>query len=1071
MTSSASVLLVDDDVANRFSLRAVLDHLDVEFVEADSGAAALARIDEREFAVVLLDIFMPVMHGFEVAKGIRANPRSAATPIIFITGHDLDRDVLEEAYNLGAVDYLVKPILPAILRAKVRGFVDLYLHQQRSRREAEMLRLLIENAHEHAIFMLDPEGRITAWNRGAERLTGYCPHDIVGEHFSRLYPPEAVERGWPARELRVALADGRFEDEGWHVRQDGSTFWANIVITTIRAEDGSLIGFSQVTRDLTQRRLADENARRALLAEAGRQSAEEHARLLQQQAAILKNALDCIITMDHAGKIVEFNPAAERTFGYRRDAVLGRELAELIIPPALRDRHRQGLARYLKTGESTILGKRLDLTAVTADGREIPVEIAVTRLSGEDLPLFTAYVRDISERKRIDQLRNTRLAVSQVLAQATSVEDASHGLLDAVCWNLGWDFGSWWKLNRATNELMCGDCWARDLQETRDFVTASSSRTFEPGVGLPGRVWKTGAPAWIPDVVEDSNFPRAPIAVSTGLHAAFGSPIIVGGETVGVFEFFSHEIRQPDVDLLEMISTICSQFGQYAERKRAEHALQESEQRFSRFMQHFPGLAWIKDLEGRYVYVNDGAERAFRRPRKELYGKTDDEVFPVEIAAAFRENDAKALTNASGIQAVETLEDEAGDLRHSIVSKFPVFGADGRPVLVGGMAIDITDRLRAEQGLRDADQRKDEFLAMLAHELRNPLAPIRNALQILQMPRVDSDSADRSKAIIERQVDHLVRLVDDLLDVSRVMRGKIELRLERVELASIVARAVEIVQPLVEARAHMLSVDLPRESLLVDVDPVRMAQVLANLLTNAAKYTADGGQIHLSVRHEDDQGLISVRDNGIGIAPDLLPQVFELFVQADHATTRAQGGLGIGLTLVRNLMEMHSGEVEAHSEGLDRGSEFVVRLPVLRSVGVADCIPVPAESAPSAGRKRLLVVDDNRDAANTLALLLKLKGHTVRVAHDGQTALEIAASDRPDLIFLDIGMPGMDGYEVARRLRLDPDLRHIRLAALTGWGQAEDRRRSAESGFHHHLVKPPAAAEIDAVLEDHAATS
>jgi PAS domain S-box-containing protein len=376
-----------------------------------------------------------------------------------------------------------------------------------------------------------------------------------------------------------------------------------------------------------------------------------------------------------------------------------------------------------------------------------------------------------------------------------------------------------------------------------------------------------------------------------------------------------------------------------------------------------------------------------------------------------------------------------------------------------GVAIENT---RLYQALRDADRRKDEFLATLAHELRNPLAPIRNSLQILKMPRVDAATIDRSREMMERQVHHLVRLVDDLLDVSRVMRGKIELRKERVEVATVVARAIETVQPIVNAQGHQLSVRLPNVSLPLDADPVRLAQVVGNLLTNAAKYTEPGGHIWLTAERSGNEVVLRVRDDGIGIAPDVLPRIFELFVQVDHSATRSQGGLGIGLTLAKNLCEMHNGSVETRSAGLGKGSEFVVRLPIathgFEHEQDREAKPQPQASSPSG--YRLLVVDDNQDAANSLAMLLRLQGHEVRIAFSGLAALEMTKKYSPDVVFLDIGMPGMDGYEVARRLRQQPGLENVVLAALTGWGQQEDRRRTAEGGFDHHLVKP---VEVDAL--------
>jgi signal transduction histidine kinase len=373
---------------------------------------------------------------------------------------------------------------------------------------------------------------------------------------------------------------------------------------------------------------------------------------------------------------------------------------------------------------------------------------------------------------------------------------------------------------------------------------------------------------------------------------------------------------------------------------------------------------------------------------------------------------------------------------------------------------------QSEAQLRDQDRRKDEFLATLAHELRNPLAPLRNALQILKMPRVDPDTVERSRAMMERQVQQLVRLVDDLLDVSRVMRGKVVLRTEAVELAAVVARAVETAQPLVEAQRHELTVEVPDEPLPLQADAVRLAQVVGNLLTNAAKYTEPGGRIRLTARRHGNEAVLRVRDSGIGIAADMLPKVFELFVQADHAATRAQGGLGIGLTLVKNLVAMHGGSVTADSPGLGQGSEFTVRLPLADrkeepgDSGSREGLPGPL---PGSGR-RLLVIDDNRDAADSLATLLRLAGHEVRVAHDGPAALELTKVYRPEVVLLDLGMPGMDGYEVARRLRQQPGLERVRLAALTGWGQQEERRRTAAAGFDHHLVKPVDPEALEELL-------
>jgi two-component system CheB/CheR fusion protein len=364
------------------------------------------------------------------------------------------------------------------------------------------------------------------------------------------------------------------------------------------------------------------------------------------------------------------------------------------------------------------------------------------------------------------------------------------------------------------------------------------------------------------------------------------------------------------------------------------------------------------------------------------------------------------------------------------------------------------EREKAQQALRDADLRKDEFLAMLAHELRNPLAPIRNALEMLKLVEASPELQRQTREMMERQVQLMVRLVDDLLDVSRITRGKIELCKEPIELAAVVARAVETARPLIEARNHELTTNIAPGSLLLQGDLVRLGQVVANLLNNASKYMAPGGRIWLKGGRERDQIVLHVRDAGIGIAPEMLPQVFDLFTQADHPPSLSQGGLGIGLTLVRRLVEMHGGKVEAHSEGLGKGSEFVVRLPALPDVHPSIGERKKDAAAGPAPARRVLVVDDNVDSADSLAELLRVWGHEVQAVYDGSQALAAAPGFRPEVALLDIDMPDMSGYELARQLRTRDGLDATAYVALTGYGQEEDRRRSAAAGFRAHLVKP-----------------
>ncbi len=517
----------------------------------------------------------------------------------------------------------------------------------------------------------------------------------------------------------------------------------------------------------------------------------------------------------------------------------------------------------------------------------------------------------------------------------------------------------------------------------------------------------------------------------------------------------------------QIAATLAGALACEEERKRADAgaAVRESEQRFARFMRHLPGLAWIKDLQGRYVYANEATEKAFCSPGESLYGKTDEELFPADTAAQFRENDRHALASPAGLLTEDAVEHKDGLLHHSLVSKFPILGCGGQPSFVGGMAIDISERKQMEQVLTEANRRKDEFLAMLAHELRNPLAPIRNAAQVLKLVGPLEPKQEWAREVIERQTQHLMRIVDDLLDVSRITRGRIVLRREPLELSAVINRAIETSRPLVEARRQQLSVSLPPQPVRLEGDLARLVQVVANLLNNAAKYTDEGGQIRLEAVREGDEAVIRVHDNGMGLPAELLPHVFDLFTQADGSLDRSQGGLGIGLTLVRHLVEMHDGKVEAKSDGPGRGSEFVVRLPALSANRTTAVDEPPGEHAqPARHTLKILLVEDNLDSAEGMALLLRFDGHEVRMAHDGPSALEAARAFEPQAVLLDLGLPGMNGYEVAQRLREQPACRQTPLIALTGYGQEEARRRTKEAGFDYHLVKPVEPEALGALL-------
>ena len=368
---------------------------------------------------------------------------------------------------------------------------------------------------------------------------------------------------------------------------------------------------------------------------------------------------------------------------------------------------------------------------------------------------------------------------------------------------------------------------------------------------------------------------------------------------------------------------------------------------------------------------------------------------------------------------------------------------------------DDSARRRMESTLLDADRRKDEFLATLAHELRNPLAPLRFAADLLRRSGTDESAVSRVTGMIDRQVVHMVHLIDDLLDVNRIAQGKIELRQARVDLASVVAPVIEANRPLLESAGIGLTVTLPPTPVQVNADATRMAQVIGNLLNNAGKFTPRGGDVWLTVERADGQAVVRVRDNGLGIAPADFSRVFEMFVQLDRALDRTHGGLGLGLTLAKRLTELHGGTIDVHSPGAGQGTEFTVRLPIVIEPPLSRASSQPmAIGAAVTVRRRILVVDDNQDSAEMLTTLLTIQGHEVRMVHDGVAAVEMAATFRPEMIVLDIGLPKLNGYEAAQQIRKLPFGGQFRLVALTGWGQDLDRRRSAEAGFDVHLVKP-----------------
>jgi PAS domain S-box-containing protein len=497
-------------------------------------------------------------------------------------------------------------------------------------------------------------------------------------------------------------------------------------------------------------------------------------------------------------------------------------------------------------------------------------------------------------------------------------------------------------------------------------------------------------------------------------------------------------------------------------RKAAEQAAQQSRV-FDTTLSAINDFAYTFDREGRFVYVNKALLDLWGLQLADAVGRNFfDLKYPDELAARLQSQIQQVFDTRKGIidETAYTSPTGAGGYYEYIFR--PVLDTEGNVELVVGSTRDITTRKQTEDALKEADRRKTEFLAMLAHELRNPLAPIRSALHLLRLPGGSAQSAEPVYELMDRQVTQMVRLIDDLLDVSRIAQGKIALRPERVDLAAVVQHAIETVRPLCITSEHELTVSMPGKAVQMNADPARLTQVVGNLLNNACKFTPPGGRIHLEVELSGDDVVIRVADSGVGIDPGELSRIFEMFTQLDTSIEQARAGLGIGLTLVKDLVEKHGGSVEARSGGLGEGSEFLVRLP--RDNGLPLITPQePDASAVESIALRILVVDDNLDAVETLGMLLKLSGHEVHTAHDGLEAVEKAARLQPDVVLLDIGLPKLDGYEVARRI-LEQRETDVTLVAMTGWGQEDDRRRSKEAGFDAHLVKPVGYRDLTKLL-------
>jgi PAS domain S-box-containing protein len=497
-------------------------------------------------------------------------------------------------------------------------------------------------------------------------------------------------------------------------------------------------------------------------------------------------------------------------------------------------------------------------------------------------------------------------------------------------------------------------------------------------------------------------------------------------------------------------------------RLAAEESARRRERQLRFVTDSAPVLIAHCDLEHRFKFVNRPYAARFGLEPADLIGRRIPEILGQDAYDTIKPSLIRTLAGKRVDVEVEVPYERLGRQFMRFAYE-PELDEHGTVIGYVAAIINVSDRRRAEEALREANSRKDAFLATLAHELRNPVAALRNAVTLLSLPRTDAAVRDRADAIVDRQLKQLVRLVEDLLDVSRISRGQLQLRLARTTLAEVIQSAVESTSLALGAASQEVEVLLPDESIELEADTERLSQVFVNLLTNATKYTPAGGKITISAVATAEDVTVTVTDTGIGIPSDMLESVFGMFIQVHSTSDRASGGLGIGLTLVRSIVDLHGGTVTAESHGTDRGSTFRVRLPLVQQ-GIRQAEPAPSPSAEAAVSKRVLIADDNLDAAESLQLWLQLAGHDVQIAGNGMEALRVAAEFKPDVALLDLGMPGLSGFDVARRIRDSAWGSDMVLVALTGWGQDEDRKQSAEAGFDHHLTKPIAPEAIESLI-------
>lgn len=910
----------------------------------------------------------------------------------------------EGAEKLAGVVMIVRDLTQ---RARVR---------ESPRRTEELNRKIVDNS-DVCIKLLDRDGRLLMINDyGARLLEMDEPAAWIGRDLGETWPLESREK---LREASRSAATGqRARFEAFAPTAKGTPKWWDVSIAPIVDAAGKLEKFLCIGRDVTERKRA-----------------EDALRVGEERYRALFNSVEegfCVdeVLFDDEGRLIdvrvlEANPVFEALTGQRD--VAGRTLREL--------GHGEETYWLAVKARVALTGEPVRFSTLQPSFGDRWYEARIFRVGGDESRKVAVLFRNITETVLADrerarlarELEGQRSELARLIENAPAFIAVLRGPDHVI-------------------EFANAQCYGLAGQRDAVGLPVSEAAPELQGQGyleLLDQVYRTGEPFVGQAMAVNLDREGSGDLTKRFINFVYQAMRDANGAITGVFVH--------GVDVTEMVEAI--------------EAVRESEIRFRQMAEAMPLAVWTTDPKG----VSGLRNQKFL----EYFGIREEDVVKKRWRDAVHPDDLESLNNAwaqslrDGTpyeQEIRLKRASDGEYRWQLVHALPIRDEQGEIVRWIGANSDIDDYKRLSEALKQADQRKDEFLATLAHELRNPLSPIRTGLQILEM-KPKEDVVASTVEMMSRQVGHMTTLIDDLMDLARVGSGKINLRKERVELRSIVETALERIRPAIQERRHELTVKLAAEPIHLEADPTRIGQVISNLLTNAAKYTEPGGQIEISAGREGQEAVIRVKDSGVGLEHDMLEKVFEMFSQVGSSIKDSQGGLGIGLTVVKRLVELHDGRIEAKSGGLGLGSEFVVHLPIVAAGPERGSKPELVRDEGGAARLRVLVVDDNRDSAESLAKIVAMSGHQVRVAYNGEDALVAAESDPPDLVLLDIGLPGINGYEVAERIRRDPRLREAKLVAVTGWGQSEDRRRSREAGFDLHLVKPVDLGVLQALLE------